>query len=178
MKHEDLRILRTKKNLEETFIKLLLSQNFSSITVKQICKAALTTRATFYKHYLDKYDLLTQIFYKIIKPYKDVDINKISYDPAGLFKDMGNPIFFKLIHKQALDPQFQRVYKTFFIEYYDKALKNLTYTSTVPRKLIAAAFVSQTFTFEEYQQHNNIRFSDEEYNYYFNQLMKLPTIEY
>lgn len=37
---------------------LLESRNFQKITVSDICKAAQISRATFYAHFTDKYDLL------------------------------------------------------------------------------------------------------------------------
>lgn len=37
---------------------LLESRNFGKITVSDICMEALISRATFYSHFIDKYDLL------------------------------------------------------------------------------------------------------------------------
>ncbi len=36
------------------------SKGIDSVTVKDICECAMVNRATFYRHYLDKYDLLDQ----------------------------------------------------------------------------------------------------------------------
>ncbi|WP_260144189.1 TetR/AcrR family transcriptional regulator [Leuconostoc citreum] len=57
----DIRIFKTKQNIENAFVSLLNEKSCQSITVNDICKRALTSRSTFYLHYLDKYDLLKQL---------------------------------------------------------------------------------------------------------------------
>lgn len=57
MKKEDLRIVRTKKYLVAALLKLLQVKSFDKISVIEICDSALVHRATFYKHFEDKYDL-------------------------------------------------------------------------------------------------------------------------
>ena len=57
-KKEDLRIVKTKKNLFEGLIKLMKEKNFENIKVSEICSVALVNRSTFYDHFADKYELL------------------------------------------------------------------------------------------------------------------------
>jgi AcrR family transcriptional regulator len=52
----DLRIIKTYKALCETFVELLGEKRFEDITVNELCERALVRRATFYKHFNDKYD--------------------------------------------------------------------------------------------------------------------------
>ena len=54
----DLRILKTKKLLYNSLIKLIKDKQFEDIKVADICNDALVNRSTFYAHYSDKYDLL------------------------------------------------------------------------------------------------------------------------
>jgi hypothetical protein len=56
---EDLRVRRTKKALADAFIELLSQKTFDEITVNELCDHADIRRATFYKHYSDKYDFLS-----------------------------------------------------------------------------------------------------------------------
>lgn len=56
---EDLRVRRTKTFLMQALIRLMEKQSFEQINVIDICNEAYVHRATFYKHYKDKYDLLT-----------------------------------------------------------------------------------------------------------------------
>ena len=58
---EDVRIIKNKREIEAAFIRLLEEKQFSKITIADICLASLTSRSTFYSHYLDKYDLLEKI---------------------------------------------------------------------------------------------------------------------
>jgi AcrR family transcriptional regulator len=57
---EDLRVRRTRKLLQEALIDLTVEKGFSSVTVRDIAERAMVNRATFYRHYRDKYDLLDQ----------------------------------------------------------------------------------------------------------------------
>lgn len=54
---EDLRIVKTKRNIEQTFLRLLKERPFDKITVRMVCEEALVNKGTFYRHYEDKYDL-------------------------------------------------------------------------------------------------------------------------
>lgn len=56
---EDLRVRKTKKALFTAFVELLNQKTIDEITVNELCEAAGIRRATFYKHYTDKYDFLT-----------------------------------------------------------------------------------------------------------------------
>ena len=55
---EDARIKRTKESLIRTFGELLSEQLFENITINEICDRAGIRRATFYKHFNDKFDFL------------------------------------------------------------------------------------------------------------------------
>jgi AcrR family transcriptional regulator len=55
---EDLRVRRTRKLLMQALIELTIEKGFSAITVQDIADRAMINRATFYRHYLDKHDLL------------------------------------------------------------------------------------------------------------------------
>jgi len=57
-KNEDLRIVKTKIHLLNALRTLLYKDNFTKITVQDICGEALVSRAAFYTHYVDKYALL------------------------------------------------------------------------------------------------------------------------
>jgi len=54
----DLRVRRTRKILHEAVIALSQEKGFEQVTVAEITKRAMVNRATFYRHYQDKYDLV------------------------------------------------------------------------------------------------------------------------
>jgi AcrR family transcriptional regulator len=57
---EDLRVRRTHKFLWEALLALLEEHRFEAISVTDICERAMVHRATFYKHYESKQDLVLQ----------------------------------------------------------------------------------------------------------------------
>jgi AcrR family transcriptional regulator len=63
LSHEgrDLRIRKTEALLKEALVELASSRNFGSITVEDIVRRAMVNRATFYRHYQDKYALAVRI---------------------------------------------------------------------------------------------------------------------
>ena len=67
---EDLRVIKTKENIESHFIMLLNEYAFKDITVKMIVSECKINRSTFYRHYEDKYALINKITDKILKKYK------------------------------------------------------------------------------------------------------------
>ena len=68
---EDLRVKRTHKLLREALIELTVRKGFSAVAVSDITKLAGVNRATFYRHYHDKFDLLNQYVqgvYRLLEP--------------------------------------------------------------------------------------------------------------
>ena len=57
---EDLRVRRTRKLLQQALIEGTVEKGFAALTVRDITRRAMVNRSTFYRHYLDKYDLLEQ----------------------------------------------------------------------------------------------------------------------
>ncbi len=68
----DRRIKYTKGIIKETFLNLLEEKEVNKITVSEICKIADINRATFYRYYLDVYDLLEKIENEFIEELKQV----------------------------------------------------------------------------------------------------------
>jgi AcrR family transcriptional regulator len=55
---KDLRVRRTRRLLQQALIEGSLKKGFAALTVRDITEYAMVNRSTFYRHYLDKYDLL------------------------------------------------------------------------------------------------------------------------
>jgi AcrR family transcriptional regulator len=55
---DDLRVRRTRKLIQQAFAELTVEKGFAALSVQDIADRAMVNRSTFYRHYLDKYDLL------------------------------------------------------------------------------------------------------------------------
>lgn len=65
----DQRILKTYHALITAFFQLLNERKFEEITVNDLCNEANIRRATFYKHFTDKYDFFTFVVDYIFDQY-------------------------------------------------------------------------------------------------------------
>lgn len=74
----DRRIKYTKKVITETFLELMEEKDIKKITVSEICKIADINRATFYRYYLDVYDLLDKIEEEFVKELKEANDKSIN----------------------------------------------------------------------------------------------------
>lgn len=69
----DLRVLRTRKLIMDSFIELSGKKEFKDITVKDITTKAMINRATFYYHFEDIYDLLEKVLSEVLSINLDVE---------------------------------------------------------------------------------------------------------
>lgn len=56
----------TEKRIETSLLQLMKEQTFETISIRQLIDLAEVNRSTFYRHYLDKYDLLEKIEYQLL----------------------------------------------------------------------------------------------------------------
>lgn len=66
---EDARVTKTKERLYNTFIAMLSEKKYEEITVNDICANAGIRRATFYKHFVDKFDFSAAMTAAFIKNF-------------------------------------------------------------------------------------------------------------
>ena len=57
----DIRVQKTKERLKSTLLSLLQEKNIDSISISEICRKSGINRNTFYQHYKDIRDLLSEI---------------------------------------------------------------------------------------------------------------------
>jgi AcrR family transcriptional regulator len=81
----DLRIVKTHKALTEAFWQMLSEKRFEEITINELCDRAMVRRATFYKHFADKYDFFAFVI-RMKQAEFDTQIQKhIDNNPAQSF---------------------------------------------------------------------------------------------
>lgn len=108
---DDRRVKRTKKSIREAFLSLLEQKDYDQITVTDIIEKADYNRATFYRHYHDKAELVDEIVEQqiellieaILQPLKNkktVNIQSLKPEEITLFNHVMEEIeFYKLWHK-------------------------------------------------------------------------------
>lgn len=91
----DRRVKYTKKIIKDSLFELLNDKDLKKITVSEICKKADINRATFYRYYLDVYDLGNKI--------KDEFSSEIIYVIRNTNEDYSVSLFVKKILSTFLD---------------------------------------------------------------------------
>ncbi len=88
----DLRIVKTHKALVDAFMHLLGEKRFEDITVNELCDRAMVRRATFYKHFADKYEFFAFVirtkqeeFDALNQPHRDQTLPQSFY--LGIIKN-------------------------------------------------------------------------------------------
>ena len=80
----DRRTKYTQKIIKETLLELLEEKEINKITVLELCKKADINRATFYRYYIDIYDLLNKLENEFVdelrESYKNYDLDTKLYD--------------------------------------------------------------------------------------------------
>jgi AcrR family transcriptional regulator len=104
----DPRVTRTRRLLLDALANLIILEGYEAITVREIVRKAEINRSTFYLHFLDKQDILTQLQNDILNELKEsLKQPKYSYESAiNDFKNLSEPIkshvaMFEHIQKQS-----------------------------------------------------------------------------
>lgn len=85
MPKNDLRIIKTLYQIDRALLDCLKECPFQKITVDMLCKKALINRSTFYKYYLDKYDLLEKYIQKTLDEFqKNMKVEFINAEPSRI----------------------------------------------------------------------------------------------
>jgi AcrR family transcriptional regulator len=77
---DDLRVRRTRKLILDALLELTIQKGFAAVTVHDLTQLAGINRATFYRHYRDKFDLLDQYSQAV---YELLDLPPEADAPAG-----------------------------------------------------------------------------------------------
>lgn len=76
----DLRVQKTRSALTSALYDLLCQKSFDDITVTELCEKAVIRKATFYKHFGDKTELLVYMIQELQRLSEEN--NDIGYDPS------------------------------------------------------------------------------------------------
>lgn len=153
MEIKDIRIQKTIKNIEDTFIKLLKIKSFNEITIKDICDEAMISRSTFYSHYKDKYDLLEHFFQKVISNFKALGANYFGNKSMDSKLETANELL-TYIYKNAdifktfleLNEQNLDLFNKLTDIIYKRCYDYLENTNRVDKYNLGNAYISQIYT--------------------------------
>ena len=131
----DARVRYTKIRIKEAFFELLEEKDFQKISVTCLCERAEINRATFYKHYLDIYDLLEKIEDEILEQSRQT---WASLAPQNSVAGMENIIvgltktnYSQIISIFKVDPSFSnKITELMCSNVSNNLVRNLPYTKT------------------------------------------------
>ena len=116
---EDLRVRRTRKLLQKALLDAASEKGFAHVTVRDIAERAMVNRATFYRHYEDKYDLLAHYIEELSELIDsnegeasagDQPLPSLDTPPPGLAKLLrhmqANADFYRVMLGKQGDPTF------------------------------------------------------------------------
>lgn len=115
-KKTDLRIIKTKKAIKETFLEMRKTIPLEKIRVRDICAKALINKSTFYSHYADAFALSEELEDEAINAFLD----KLQYkdclfsDPERFLSEMpevfdANMDLLQPLFKDRMDVAFQKI---------------------------------------------------------------------
>lgn len=86
----DLREKKTKRSITNAFLELRSKKPLEKITVKELCERAEISKATFYLHYRDMYDLSEVLQKNVVKEILShvTDAGDMIYKPTKSSKEM------------------------------------------------------------------------------------------
>jgi len=98
----DRRTQKTKRALRDGLAELLTDKELSKITVREITDKADVNRVTFYKHYLDVYDLYEHIEKEILVDLGLIVLEYGEFSSNGFYKHLidyvdNNRVLFKMV---------------------------------------------------------------------------------
>lgn len=91
-KATDRRVLRTKKNIRQTFLQLLSEKSLTQLTVKELSEQADINRKTFYMYYSNIEEILSELedelVQKLVLVFEKELFDREVFDSYSFFKNL------------------------------------------------------------------------------------------
>lgn len=91
-KATDRRVLRTKKNIRQTFLQLLSEKSLTQLTVKELSEQADINRKTFYMHYSNIEEILSELedelVQKLVLVFEKELFDREVFDSYSFFENL------------------------------------------------------------------------------------------
>ncbi len=138
----------TKNLIREVFVQMLNKKPLDKITVKDIAEECDINRNTFYYHYADIYEILSEIFereiQRIIKEYNETLSWEESFLVAARFALENKKAIFHVYHsmrREELEDYIYEVSGNIMMSYIERISKKIS-ASSGDKKLIATFYQS------------------------------------
>ncbi|MFW6377985.1 MAG: TetR/AcrR family transcriptional regulator [Bacillota bacterium] len=138
----------TKNLIREVFVQMLNKKPLDKITVKDIAEKCDINRNTFYYHYADIYEILSEIFereiQRVIKEYNETLSWEESFLVAARFALENKKAIFHVYHsmrREELEDYIYEVSGNIMMRYIDRISKGIP-ASSGDKKLIATFYQS------------------------------------
>ena len=152
----DLREKRTKRNIKNAFISLRKVKPLERITVKELAELAEISKATFYLHYCDIYDLSDQLQKEVIQDIllnldkPDLFLTDSTAFTASLFHAFHErqaliDILFSGSQSSILPLSIERELKNYIFERIPSARKNVKYNIFLTYQILGGFHVYQEY---------------------------------
>ena len=98
MNKQDPRVIKTLRQIDDALLESLRQTPFEKITIDMLCKKALINRSTFYKYYVDKYELLSDFIDRTLSEFKEyAKVDFVMATPYNIDGEIYRSIFRNLI---------------------------------------------------------------------------------
>lgn len=152
----DLREKRTKRNIKNAFISLRKTKALERITVKELAELAEISKATFYLHYCDIYDLSDQLQKEVIQDIllsldkPDLFLTDSTAFTASLFHSFHEQqalidILFSGSQSSVLPLNIERELKNYIFERVPSARQNVKYNISLTYQILGGFHVYQEY---------------------------------
>ena len=179
---QDRRSLRTRQQLSEALIELILEKGYSAITVNDIIEHANVGRSTFYAHYRDKDDLLVGELDRVVDVLSqhishEAHTKELLFPSLGLFRHVGeqHELYKALIWGPGADLLFKHEQKS-LSEKIQQSLEENSKEFNIPLPILANFIAGSFLTLLKWWLDNKIIYSPEQMDEIFRKLT-LPAIE-
>ena len=130
-KKTDRRTLKTRKAICEAFAELLAEKELRKVTVQEIADKADVNRVTFYKHYLDVYDLYDKVEQDVLVEMGLLMLSLEEIPTDKFFSDLldyvdDNRSIFKLVFCENCPGQLRRKFSTLIERLFRKMSAEMT----------------------------------------------------
>ncbi len=121
----------SREKIETVFFELIQTQDFSRISVSDICKRAGLNRTTFYANYVDIYELADTVRQSLESTMQELYREEIE---SGISSNDYLRLFRHIAENQML-------YKTYFKLGYDSNYRNIGYDKKLAEKYFGNRFI-------------------------------------